>query len=129
MAAAKTSRTDATGDQSMLNGDMLFAMGQPGLRTYYEMTDTMLKNMLALHDEMAKFVHNRLEQDIGLQTSLADCDKPGDLFAAYLKFMQGAMGQYWEEMAKLQTMLADNGRATAEKSVARSVPVASDQAA
>lgn len=110
-----TKSSEANSEPNGLNGTVFIAMGTQGMRACLEMGDAILKNYLAVHDELAAFVHGRIEKDIELQQRLAACDNPTDAFQTCSTFMQEAALQYWEEMAKLRGVAVENGMSAMSK--------------
>ena len=72
---------------------------------------------LGIMSESARFVTDRLHQDIQTQKSLLACRSPAELLEVQSEFFRTAMKQYAEEIARLSEMVTKGAEETIEDAV------------
>lgn len=80
------------------------AVGAQQSAAMAEMNESALKNIAALHHEVAGFIDHRLQKDMELQNSLSKCQSAADAFQTCSDFWQQTFTEYWQETAKLSDM-------------------------
>jgi hypothetical protein len=78
-----------------------------GLGNLMGMNSEWFEAIGKMQAEVARFIANRLEDDVKTQQQLLQCKTVSDLQHVQAQFIQRAMDQYQEETGKLVEMSAD----------------------
>ena len=85
------------------------------LERWTKVSDTMVKGMLVISQEMTQFAQTRLKEDAKNCETLSHCHSPSEALNCHQRFAETATAEYLEEANKLtalMTKIADDGFAS-----------------
>ena len=93
------------------------------LDRWTKVSDTMVKGMFVISQEMTQFAHSRLREDAKNCETLSHCHSPSEALSCHQRFAEAATAEYLEEANKLtalMTKIANDGFASLQRPRARS---------
>lgn len=109
MAQTKTASAKTETPKPPFDGEAIFEMTAKQMQSVSHMNDAILKSMADVHEEVSRFVGQRLKQDRDLQSKIADCKNPQETWEACASFVRDTMTDYADEMRKLGDIMTENG--------------------
>ena len=100
---------------------------QVALNRWTKVSDTMVKGMFVISQEMTQFAHNRLAEDAKNCEVLSHCHSPSEALSCQQRFAEAATAEYLEEanrLTALMTKIANDGFATLQHPGAEKVSAA-----
>ena len=97
------------------------------LDRWTRVSDTMVKGMFAVSQEMTQFAHARLRQDAKNCVTLGHCHGPSEALGCHQRFAEATTAEYLEEANKLtalMTKIANDGFASLQYPGAEKVSTA-----
>jgi hypothetical protein len=85
------------------------------LEHWTKVSDTMVRGMLAISQEMTQFAHTRLKEDARNCEALIHCHSPSEVLGCQHRFAEAAAAEYLQEANKLtvlMTKIANDGFAS-----------------
>jgi hypothetical protein len=85
------------------------------LDRWTKVSDTMVKGMFAISEEMTQFAHTRLREDAKNCETLSYCHSPSEALNCHQRFAEATTAEYLEEtnrLTALMTKIANDGFAS-----------------
>ena len=101
------------------------------LDRWTKVSDTMVKGMFAITQEMTQFAHSRLKEEARNCEALSHCHNPSEALSCQHRFAETATAEYLEEANKLTALLtktANDGFASLQPTGAEKVGATSKPA-